>query len=61
MHLVVDANAERSLQHVAQVLGMDDTLLRVITPDVGGGFGPKYCIYPEEAAAAAAARLLAVS
>jgi aerobic carbon-monoxide dehydrogenase large subunit len=43
---------------LAQMLGMDDTLLRVITPDVGGGFGPKYCIYPEEIAVAAAARLL---
>ena len=43
---------------LAQVLGMDDTLLRVITPDIGGGFGPKYCIYPEEVAVAAAARLL---
>jgi carbon-monoxide dehydrogenase large subunit len=43
---------------LAQVLGLDDTLLRVITPDVGGGFGPKYCIYPEELAVAAAARLL---
>jgi carbon-monoxide dehydrogenase large subunit len=43
---------------LAQVLGMDDTLLRVITPDVGGGFGPKYCIYPEEVAVGAAARLL---
>lgn len=43
---------------LAQTLGMDDTLIRVITPDVGGGFGPKYCIYPEEVAVAAAARLL---
>jgi carbon-monoxide dehydrogenase large subunit len=44
---------------LAQMLGMDDTRLRVVTPDVGGGFGPKYCIYPEEIAVAAAARLLA--
>ena len=43
---------------LAQVLGMDDELIRVVTPDVGGGFGPKYCIYPEEMAVAAAARLL---
>jgi len=32
--------------------------LRVVTPDVGGGFGPKYCFYPEEAAIPAAALLL---
>lgn len=45
---------------LAEALGLDDGLLRVITPDVGGGFGPKYCIYPEEIAVAAAARLLGV-
>jgi len=43
---------------LADMLGLDDTALRVITPDVGGGFGPKYCIYPEEIALAAAALLL---
>ncbi len=46
---------------LAQVLGLDDTLIRVITPDVGGGFGPKYCVYPEEMALAAAARLTGMS
>ncbi|MFK8252310.1 xanthine dehydrogenase family protein molybdopterin-binding subunit [Ancylobacter terrae] len=40
------------------MLGMDQDALRVITPDVGGGFGPKYCLYPEEVALPAAARLL---
>jgi aerobic carbon-monoxide dehydrogenase large subunit len=45
---------------LAQVLGLDDTFIRVITPDVGGGFGPKYCVYPEEMALAAATRLLGV-
>lgn len=40
------------------MLDMDENRLRVITPDVGGGFGPKYCIYPEEIAIPAAARLL---
>lgn len=43
---------------LALVLGVEETLLRVITPDVGGGFGPKYCIYPEELAVPAAALLL---
>jgi carbon-monoxide dehydrogenase large subunit len=40
------------------MLGLDQDRLRVITPDVGGGFGPKYCLYPEEVAVPAAARLL---
>jgi carbon-monoxide dehydrogenase large subunit len=40
------------------MLCLDQDDLRVITPHVGGGFGPKYCIYPEELAIAAAARLL---
>jgi carbon-monoxide dehydrogenase large subunit len=41
------------------MLGMDENRIRVITPDVGGGFGPKYCLYPEEIAIPAAAKLLA--
>lgn len=40
------------------MLDMNENRLRVITPDVGGGFGPKYCLYPEEIALPAAARLL---
>ena len=43
---------------VAEVLGIDENFLRVATPDVGGGFGPKYCVDQEEVAVAAAARLL---
>ena len=39
------------------VLGLDENNLRVITPDVGGGFGAKYAVYPEELAIIAAARL----
>lgn len=45
-------------QAVAQATGMHDDSVRVITPEVGGGFGPKYCVYPEEIAVACAARLL---
>ena len=41
-----------------EVLGLDTLHLRVTTPDLGGGFGPKYCIYPEELAIPAAALLL---
>ena len=40
------------------MLDLDENRLRVRTPDVGGGFGPKYCVYPEDVAVAAAAKLL---
>ncbi|MEA2982167.1 MAG: aerobic carbon-monoxide dehydrogenase large subunit [Alphaproteobacteria bacterium] len=39
----------------AHVLGLDENRLRVATPEVGGGFGVKYAVYPEELAAIAAA------
>ncbi len=42
---------------IAEGLGLDENRLRVATPDVGGGFGAKYCVYPEEIAVAAAAML----
>jgi carbon-monoxide dehydrogenase large subunit len=38
-----------------KMLPLDETTLRVVTPDVGGGFGAKYLIYAEEVALAAAA------
>jgi len=41
---------------LAELLGWDETRLRVIAPDVGGGFGPKAYLYPEEVIAAAIAR-----
>jgi carbon-monoxide dehydrogenase large subunit len=40
---------------LAELLGRDETSVRVIAPDVGGGFGPKLVFYPEEAAVAIAA------
>ncbi len=40
------------------LLGRDEDKLRVITPDVGGGFGPKLVFYPEEAIVALAAQML---
>ena len=45
-------------QAIAAAVGLHDDRVRVITPDIGGGFGPKYCVYPEEIAVACAARLL---
>ncbi|MFM1816075.1 MAG: hypothetical protein RLZ98_2770 [Pseudomonadota bacterium] len=44
-------------QAIVETIGIDENRLRVITPDVGGGFGPKYCVYPEELAVVCAAKL----
>lgn len=44
--------------HVAAHLGMSPASVRVATPDVGGGFGPKAAVYPEEYVLAALARHL---
>ncbi len=46
--------------HAAQrllcdMLGRAEQLVRVVTPDVGGGFGPKLVFYPEDVATAIAA------
>jgi len=41
---------------VAGILGMPEHLLRVITPEVGGGFGSKLNVYAEEALMAFIAR-----
>jgi carbon-monoxide dehydrogenase large subunit len=35
-----------------------DETLRVVAPDIGGGFGAKLCVYSEDVATVAAARLL---
>jgi carbon-monoxide dehydrogenase large subunit len=43
---------------VARILGIPAEELRVLTPDVGGGFGPKGAPYPEEALVALAAQRL---
>lgn len=41
-----------------EMLGMADDRVDVITPDVGGGFGPKGIIYPEECVLGALTRYL---
>ncbi|HWQ14406.1 MAG TPA: molybdopterin cofactor-binding domain-containing protein [Roseiflexaceae bacterium] len=41
---------------LAEMLGLHENQVRVIAPEVGGGFGVKIGIYPEEAALAALAR-----
>lgn len=43
---------------LAQQLGMEERRLRVVAPDVGGGFGIKNNLYPEEVALAALALLV---
>jgi carbon-monoxide dehydrogenase large subunit len=40
------------------LLGLTEPQVRVVTPDVGGGFGPKLILYPEDIAVAVAARML---
>jgi carbon-monoxide dehydrogenase large subunit len=44
-------------QSLTSMLDFDESRLRVATPDVGGGFGPKLCVYPEDVAVVAAAKL----
>jgi carbon-monoxide dehydrogenase large subunit len=41
---------------LAALLGMPQNLIRVIAPEVGGGFGVKFGVYPEDAALAVLAR-----
>ncbi|WP_033288877.1 xanthine dehydrogenase family protein molybdopterin-binding subunit [Amycolatopsis jejuensis] len=43
---------------VAKSLGLAERAVRVVVPDVGGGFGLKAHVFPEEVAVAAAARKL---
>ena len=43
---------------LAEVLDVDLESIRIIAPDVGGGFGPKAIFYPEDAVVAHAARAL---
>ncbi len=45
--------------HIAQVTGMAESAIRVVTGDVGGSFGLRSHIYPEHIAVMLAAKLLA--
>ena len=53
----LDAEAHDLYQTCAPISASIEPL-RVATPDVGGGFGPKLCVYPEYVAVTAAAKLL---
>jgi len=46
---------------LAEVFGLEKSQVRVITPDVGGGFGAKSGVYPEEILVGWATRKLGVS
>jgi len=46
------------LTALASSLGLPETQVRVIAPDVGGGFGLKTHVFPEDVAVAASARVL---
>jgi carbon-monoxide dehydrogenase large subunit len=43
---------------IVRVLGIDEGRIRVVAPDVGGGFGSKYISYSEDVVVCLAARLL---
>jgi carbon-monoxide dehydrogenase large subunit len=42
---------------LATLLGLEQNQIRVIAPEVGGGFGVKFGVYPEDAALAAMAKV----
>jgi aerobic carbon-monoxide dehydrogenase large subunit len=44
---------------IARALNLPETSIRVIAPDVGGGFGVKLVVYPEDVATIAASYLVA--
>ncbi|MBJ3776991.1 xanthine dehydrogenase family protein molybdopterin-binding subunit [Acuticoccus mangrovi] len=47
----------RAKRLLVTTLGLTERQVRVVPPDVGGGFGPKFVFHPEELAIAAAAKL----
>ena len=47
-----------ALRVIGAMLGRDENQLRVVTPDIGGGFGPKLVIYPEDVTLCVASLLL---
>jgi carbon-monoxide dehydrogenase large subunit len=55
---VSSQGSHRIKRGLLDLLELNDNQVHVITPDVGGGFGPKGAIYPEYPCVAACARLL---
>ena len=59
--LTIWASTQKShdlLQTLTALLDLEESKVRVVAPDIGGGFGPKLCVYSEDVAVAAAAKLL---
>jgi len=52
-------SAHKSRDAAVELFDMDESRVRVIVPDVGGGFGGKNTVYPEEVLTTMASRLLA--
>ena len=50
--------AHRAQNLLVALLGLTEDQVRVVTPDVGGGFGPKFVFYAEEVVIPVAARML---
>ena len=50
--------SHRIKRGLLDILELNDNQMHVITPDVGGGFGPKGAIYPEYPCVAACAKML---
>lgn len=50
--------AHEARYFIMKMLGLDENRIRVVAPDVGGGFGAKFILYPEEVAISAAALVL---
>jgi aerobic carbon-monoxide dehydrogenase large subunit len=55
---VSSQGSHRIKRGLLDVLELNDNQMHVITPDVGGGFGPKGAIYPEYPCVAACAKML---
>jgi carbon-monoxide dehydrogenase large subunit len=55
---VTSQGSHRIKEGMLDLLDIGEHQIRVITPDVGGGFGPKGSLYPEYPVAAACARML---
>jgi len=55
---VTSQGSHRIKEGMLDLLDISEHQIRVITPDVGGGFGPKGALYPEYPTAAVCARIL---
>lgn len=56
LHVVLPSQSPwRSRDELARILGLDPSTVRVSVPDVGGAFGAKASLYPEDVAVTAAA------